>query len=199
MPATPQEPGVVLSKKAAEQIAKTVREVTRRMMNEQPHRARWQHHKGGGRIRHGIVTASHGCGWYTIEKAEWTGARDTYAECDPFGTVVGEGTDACGITLVLPPSQLTGLDEFVEAYDSGSIVVPLIVGTDCLITNLGDTDGETGEPVWQVVQGQINLIVRYREEWNCCEPGGPETMISRTPDILLGLGGPTIQCGECPY
>ena len=43
-----QEDGVIFGKVAAQQIAKTVREVSRRMMNEKPHRARWQQHPGGG-------------------------------------------------------------------------------------------------------------------------------------------------------
>lgn len=37
-----------LSDKAAAEIGKTVREVARRVMNEQPHRGRWQFHGGGG-------------------------------------------------------------------------------------------------------------------------------------------------------
>lgn len=38
----------VFGEKATEQIAKTVREVARRMMNEPQRRARWQHHPSGG-------------------------------------------------------------------------------------------------------------------------------------------------------
>ena len=37
-----------ISDKAAAEIGKTVREVARRMMNEQPHRGRWQFHGGSG-------------------------------------------------------------------------------------------------------------------------------------------------------
>lgn len=44
----PEPQGIVLGQKAVEQIAKTVREVARRMQNEQPHRARWQFHGGSG-------------------------------------------------------------------------------------------------------------------------------------------------------
>jgi len=40
--------GNTLSDKAAAEIAKTVREVSRRMMNEKGHRGRWQWHGGGG-------------------------------------------------------------------------------------------------------------------------------------------------------
>jgi hypothetical protein len=40
--------GTVFGEKAVQQIARTVREVSRRMMNEQPHRSRWQFHGSGG-------------------------------------------------------------------------------------------------------------------------------------------------------
>ena len=50
--------GTVFGDKAVQQIAKTVREVSRRMMNEQPHRGRWQFHGGGSGGGHTI--------WFTI-------------------------------------------------------------------------------------------------------------------------------------
>jgi len=65
--------GVILSQKAADQIAKTVREVARRTINEQGHRGRWQHQQGRLGVKHGIVYADLGCGFYTIERATWTG------------------------------------------------------------------------------------------------------------------------------
>jgi hypothetical protein len=40
--------GTVFGDKAVKQIAKTVREVARRMMNEKPNRGRWQFHGGSG-------------------------------------------------------------------------------------------------------------------------------------------------------
>jgi hypothetical protein len=40
--------GVTLGPKAIEQVEKTVREVARRLRNEQPHRSRWQQHQAGG-------------------------------------------------------------------------------------------------------------------------------------------------------
>ena len=40
--------GNTLSDKAAAEIAKTVREVSRRMMDERGHRGRWQFHGGSG-------------------------------------------------------------------------------------------------------------------------------------------------------
>lgn len=58
--------GTVFGPKATQQIAQTVREVSRRMMNEQPHRARWQKRGSGG----GGETI-----WFTIDSVE----------CDPYG------------------------------------------------------------------------------------------------------------------
>ena len=197
-----EETGITFGKKAVEQIGKTVREVSRQMVNETPHRGRWQNKKGGARIIHGIVTTSHGNGWYTIEKADWTGYQNTYEETDPFANVTGSGTTACAITLTIPASQLTGRGVYVTARDTASLVVPLIVGTDCLLTNLGDRDAATGEAIWQVVNGLQNLVVKYDEEWDCCNAAGEtgvETLISRTPNILVGITGPTITCGSCTY
>ncbi len=52
------EKGVIFGETAAKQIAKTVREVARRTVNEMPQRGRWQQHRasGGG---HTI--------WFTID------------------------------------------------------------------------------------------------------------------------------------
>lgn len=51
--------GTVFGDRAVQQIAKTVREVSRRMMNEQPHRGRWQFHGGSSGGGHTI--------WFTID------------------------------------------------------------------------------------------------------------------------------------
>ena len=143
--------------KATEQIAKTVREVSRRMMNELPHRARWQHHGGSLGLKHGIVTADLGCGRYTIEKAEWSGDDATdgiglgsgsgVGDCDVCYDITGEGTSACAITLTVPPLQVTGIGVYVRAHDYSSTLIPLVVGTGCLIANLGDHDLD-GTAIW---------------------------------------------------
>jgi len=75
------EQGIVLGQKAIEQIAKTVREVSRRMMNEQPHRGRWQKGGGGGiKLYHGIITrqCSETCSTYEVQLVH----RYVTAECD---------------------------------------------------------------------------------------------------------------------
>ena len=169
----------------------------------------------GGRPQHGIVTANLGCGYYTIEKATWSGSQDTAGsglgsgsgadDCDICFDVTGEGTSACAITLTIPPLQVTGTGVFVTAYDSASGLIPLIVGTSCLITNLGDTnDTASGsgadEKIWQVVRGMQNHVVEYKEEWDCCDGAGEsgiETLISKTPIILIGKECDAISCGTC--
>jgi hypothetical protein len=54
----PEPEGTVFGPRAVQQIARTVREVARRMMNEQPHRGRWQFHGGSGGGTHIM--------WFTI-------------------------------------------------------------------------------------------------------------------------------------
>lgn len=53
------EKGVIFGENAAKQIAKTVREVARRTVNEMPQRGRWHGRRGGSGGGHTI--------WFTIE------------------------------------------------------------------------------------------------------------------------------------
>jgi len=172
---------------------------------------------GGHRITHGIVTEHLGCGRYLIEKAIWNGDPDTDGlglgsgsglnDCNPCFDVTGEGTSACAITLTIPPLQVTGTGVYVTAHDYASTLIPLVVGTGCLIVNLGDRDNAAsgsasgsgaGTAIRQVLRGFHEHVVEYKEEWDCCEPGGPETLISKTPVILIGKECAPIRCGECP-
>lgn len=60
-----------LGDEAVAELAKTVREVSRRMMNEQPHRGRWQFHGGGGiELSHGVVleVCNVGCSTYRVQR-----------------------------------------------------------------------------------------------------------------------------------
>lgn len=203
----PETAGATLAPKAVEQVAKTIREHARRVVNEQPHRARWQFHGGGTGLTHGIVTADLGCGRYTIEKAEWSGDDTTdgiglgsgsgIGDCDVCYDVTGEGTSACAITLTTPPLQVTGLGVYVRGHDYASTLIPLVVGTGCLIANLGDQDLD-GTAIWQIVRGFQHHVVEYKERWDCCAPDGPETLLGRTPVILIGKECDEISCGACP-
>ena len=170
---------------------------------------------GGTRIHHGIVTANLGCGYYTIERANWSGVMSSAGyggigvdywdgsdmNCDVCYDITGEGTDQCGITLSYPPTQLTGTGEFITARDCASPLIPLVIGSDCLITNLGDNDVDSyGTAIWQVVRGLHMHVVEYKETWDCCLTSTPptETLISRTPVILIGRECAAISCGTCP-
>lgn len=207
----PEETGITLGQKAVEQIGKTVREVSRRMMNEQPHRARWQYQGGNLSVQHGIISAQLGCGYYTVEKARWTGNRETagvglgsgsgITDCDPCYDVTGEGTSACAITLTYPPLQVTGTGVYVTAHSHAWKLIPLVIGQGCLIVNLGDRDNNgsgADTPIWQILAGMPNHTVQYKERWDCCEPDGPETLLGRTPVILIGKECAEITCDACP-
>lgn len=168
-------------------------------------------------IRHGIVTEILGCGYYTIELGIWTGNRaeagidigsgSGAGDCSPCFDVTGEGTSDCGITLTTPPCQVTGIGEYVTAYDDASGTIPLVVGTSCKLIDMGDKDAEpsgsgsgssSGEKIWQILRGRMNHIVEYVEERSCCGPNGPETLLIRIPKILIGFSCDPISCGECP-
>ncbi len=63
--------GTVFGDKAVKQIAKTVREVARRMMNEKPNRGRWQQQPGAGvELAHGVILeqCSLGCSTYRVQR-----------------------------------------------------------------------------------------------------------------------------------
>ncbi len=95
---------------------------------------------------------------------------------------------------------------FVTAYDSASALIPLVVGTSVKMINMGDTNSNAGsgsgsgesEPIWQILRGMMNHVVEYKERWDCCLPDGPETLIGKTPVILIGKECEEILCGECP-
>lgn len=171
-------------------------------------------------LRHGIITEDLGCGYYTVELGVWNGDLETAGSgigsetsgedrnCDVCYDVVNAGTSDCAITLSYPPVQVTGIGQFVTAYHRASVLVPLVVGSACMLTGTGSdastSDGTyissgTGvDNVWQIVDGLQTHTVQYNEEWSCCEPDGPETLISKTPVIFAAKVCDPISCGECP-
>lgn len=202
--------GNTLSDKAAAEIAKTVREVSRRMMNERGHRGRWQFQGGGGgSSRWGLVTALLGCGWYTIELGTLDGQTEASGSgpvCDPCANVTGAGTSGCELTLEYPTPRVTGSGVFITAYDPASTLVPLRVGTDCVVTRMpgngppasGSGSGSgTASTMWSV-RGFQEHIVQYKERWDCCAPDGPPKLVGKTPIIFVGKECDEILCEECP-
>ena len=171
----------------------------------------------GGISRWGLVTASIGCGYYTIQLGTWSGDMDTAGfglgvdpdpasdpdiNCDICYDITGAGTSACAITLSYPPAPVTGDGTFVKAYDPASVLIPLVVGSACLIENGGDKVNylDVEYPLWRVKRGLMTHVVQYKENWDCCLDSTPpvETLISKTPVILIGKECATITCGECP-
>lgn len=180
----------------------------------------------GERPRVGIVRESLGCGRYVIElgffneegfettdnssSSNSSSASDSI-NCDPCVAITGAGTSECGMTISNPASRVIGSGTLVYAFDTFSDKVLLQEGTDCVLQRVqrltdssslsssnSASDSTSFPEIWQVLNGYHEHIVKYEEEWDCCEPDGPRTLISRTPNILIGHTCPPILCGVCP-
>jgi len=99
----------------AEQYKKIAREVTRRMQNETPHRARWQQQKGGGGgakwIRFIIVSSdpTTSSAIVNIRQRSFTGVADGSSLSD---TVIDSVYDTAGCYLNEINVDLTGRSGF---------------------------------------------------------------------------------------
>ena len=193
-----------LGDKAIEQVAQTVREVSRRIRNETPERGRWQFHGGGGAIRWGKVVGTSGCGVYSVELGTVGNASASGSEgCSGCGTVASSGTSDCSIEINYPASRVIGSGVFVTAYDPESTVVPLRVGSDCMVARIQNpqvaSSGDGGtEQVWGIVRGLQEHLVQYRERGECCPTTGQWVTTHKTPIIFPGIECDEIQCAECP-
>lgn len=99
----------VFGTKATEQIATTVREVARRVMNEQPHRARWQHQSSGGGtqiISFSIVSSVAGSQFANVEILQRAFTGTVYGSDLGDTVVVVYDTDGCHLNE--PNVDLTG-------------------------------------------------------------------------------------------
>lgn len=169
--------------------------------------------KDGGtsaEIRAGVVRARVDTQFYSVELGDLPrsafGNHDLECiSCDPCTEVYGAGTAGCGLSISDPDSIVVVSGETITAYDPFSDKIPLVVGTDCVVAKVTGTgsrygnyggygDGET----WVVLNGYHEHIVQYREEWDCCDPTGPPTLIRKTPVILIGVECEPIECEECP-
>lgn len=177
----------------------------------------WQ--SAGGSLRHGIVRSNDGCGYYTVELGVWSGNLNSAGSgigsdssgidrnCDVCYDVHDAGTSACGITISYPTCPVTGIGEYVRAYHRASVLVPLVIGSACMLTGQGgddpssstDSSGAT-EDVWHIVDGLQEHTVQYIEEWDCCDGEGEtniETLLTRQPIIFAAKVCPPINCGSC--
>jgi len=119
---------VVYGKKADEQIQKTVREVTRRMMNDTQRRARWQQLRGGGG-----ATGSGGCactcidtGDLTIDDIETTSQWSVVMSAQTFKQTYGN--------IIFPAGT------YVVEWDSGTSLWTLDIGADLTAEYLDGSD-----------------------------------------------------------
>ena len=164
---------------------------------------------------HGIISESHGKGYYTVEFAEWAGITpdceiDT---CDPCKQMTGSTSmstdDNCGeMTLPDFDRQLVGTGVFVLAYHRASVLVPLDVGSDCLMMDLGDSNStllasETSsassggdEPVYQIVDGYQKHLVKYEDTYDCCGTG-EDILVSRKAIIFAAIECDVAICNPC--
>lgn len=160
--------GTVFGRKATEQIAKTVREVARRVMNEQPHRARWQN-VGGARIqiRDALVIECYGDGFYLVELADMGPMTvPVDGECDPCnGGSCDEPNEQ--ITRTLP----IGTGDYVTAYDSRKL--PQEIGGHCQIAWTGWREANTAsgatEKIYSVIVPARAVKPLNIEDWDCCD------------------------------
>ena len=102
-------------KKATEQIAQTVREVSRRMMNETQTRARWHFHGGGGRAQQDIefTVVSMDCTsdpWILLVEPTWFtgGCTAPIPDADPYTGYV-EIQNRCNIADHFTDVNIVGL------------------------------------------------------------------------------------------
>jgi len=170
----------------------------------------WQPY-GGGLVSliHGIVNADLTRGYYTIEIADWSGSTPVTDEVPDIclqatGSLSTSGDDNCAdITLPAFESQLTETAVYVLAYDPGSVLVPLEIGTDCVLGNMGDENAlgsasessAVYEPVYQILRGYQTHTTEYRERWECCN--GVDTLVGKTAITFAAKVCDEAICAEC--
>jgi hypothetical protein len=180
---------------------------------------------GGSFVSRGIVNESHGKGYYTVELAGWggrtprcfesvTSITDEEQDCDPCQQMVGFSTnsldDNCG-DITLPEFNAQHVElvtkAYVLAYDPASTLVPLRVGSDCLLVDLGDSNpvndsnGMSGssmeeEPVYQIIRGHQTHTVQYVDTYGCCGTG-EDVLISRKAIIFAAVECDVAICNPC--
>lgn len=177
---------------------------------------------GGGstNIFHGRVHESHGKGYYTVELRSWSGSTpdcEGDPNCTPCRQVTGSLStsvdDICGeITLPEPLMQTSEISPpvFVLAYHRASYYVPLLVDTDCILADLGDSNpisdalsglsssggGYGDEPVYQILDGVQTHTVQYKDTYECCGTG-EDVLTKRTAIIFAALVCDEVICNPC--
>lgn len=169
-------------------------------------------------VKHGIVIASLGRGYYTIRMSNFTGTLPVEGEetlCENLAAQVdveGETYTDCTATQNLPAfeetedgstpdivtRQTTAISptEDVKAFHRASIFVPLKVWSEVLMIDNGDTIGS--DTIYQIVDGFQQHIIAYDKQYECCALTGEWKLVSRTPYIFAGVTCGVDSCEPCP-
>jgi len=196
----------VFGGKAVDQLAKAVRDNENRMMLPRGHRGRWQFHGGSIGIRHAVVASVLQGGYYTVTLGTWSGDKSTVCDdigeddCNICANLDLESVECGQLLLEYPPSQVTAGDTTVTAYSSTWRLIPLLVGSDCKVINMGDVDADETTAIWQILSGLPEHVIKYTEEWSCCDgegESGVPTLLTRQATILIGHDCDPVTCDDC--
>ena len=174
--------GTVLGVKAVEQLQKTVREVSRRIRNEMPHRGRWHGRPSTGEVEliEGLVLACVGNGWYEVQLATWDREPDEIKcsgkyvvdesdECDPcviLGLVPTNPDQPCTTKEVsIDYDRPTGIGGAVYAHDTRR--VPLKIGGH--VRMLPTHRSECGDQLYAIITGEYKLLAIAEPDYECCD------------------------------
>lgn len=162
------------------------------------------------------------CGWYMIElgtieeeigSASGSGEEENCSPCADNASGSGNASSS-GCDLILSPSpvRVVGNGTYVMAYDPQSVTIPLVLGSDCVVTKVsGVADGSGSGSVsgsgsgaagsvtpWRVVRGYQEHIVQYKEDGACCGPNGEWVTTRKKPIVFVGKECDWIECDSCP-
>lgn len=178
-------------------------------------------------LRYGIVSESHGRGYYSVQLSTWSGTAPSGAEdslCDILSAQAETGPSGeidCGATITLPvfsEIQDTGTDPMVKrqtikdspettvlAFDCASIFIPLTLWSDVLIADIGLTNklpsgvDPSGFDETEKIYQVVNGLQEHIILYNEDWDccDGVLTKVSRIPNIVAGITCDDL-CNGCP-
>jgi len=160
----------------------------------------------GPTIRHAVVASVLEGGYYTVTLGTWSGDKSTVCDdigdddCNICANLDLESAECGQLLLEYPPSQVTAGATTVTAYSSTWRLIPLLVGSDCKVINMGDIDADETTEIWQILSGLPEHVIKYTEEWSCCDgegESGVPTLLTRQATILIGHDCDPVTCDNC--